>query len=90
MKTPIQHGDQKDALLYLITDEDFIHASWIQPNGTILVFEHIPSNYPALTYIIWPTKKEYVKSIKGVDWIRENIHTAIVDSLLFWDLILPV
>lgn len=72
---------EKDALVYVKDEGDRIHISWIDNDNEVLVFEHIPENYPSTAHTKWETVTEYYNTIKDVDWIMNNISKLDFDYL---------
>lgn len=83
MRDSLSYDDQKTALLYVVTKEGWIHAAWEMMNETILVFEYIPVNYPSLVTCFWSDKKDYLQSIKEVDWIVNGIDVEKNEELFY-------
>lgn len=64
---------EKDGLVYVRThDEHYIHQSFELENGTIVVFESIPGNYPSNALVTFKNREEYIESIKEVSWINDS------------------
>jgi hypothetical protein len=70
MKIDLSDGlTERGALLYVKSEEGNMHIAWKILNGTILVFEHCPSNYPSIDLVTFPNIKVYKQAIMNVSWI---------------------
>jgi len=77
--------DTKNALVCVILDDAFetnIHIAWLVNGGAVAVFEYISENYPPASLFFFPSVKEYLKAIKKVDWIWDNISEEKKQKLL--------
>lgn len=65
------HQSERDGLIYVRSESDYIHASFASREGHILVFESIPGNSPSTSLGVFENKAEYLDSLKGISWVNE-------------------
>ena len=69
-----EYFDSKEALVDVTTGlREYQHYSVLINEDEVLVFERIEGNSPQWAFMKWNSVKEYIDSIKDVDWIIENI-----------------
>ena len=69
---------EKDALVF-VEEDGKIHIAW-EYDDMIVVFEHIPENYPSVYLTTWDFE-DYYESVKNVDWVFNNINDEIITYL---------
>ena len=68
------YQDKKTALVDVEKpQEGKVHRS-VPTNGEeIVAYEEIPENYPSWAIIVFDDAQEYLREIRNVDWIMEEI-----------------
>lgn len=65
--------DDKCCLLKVETEIDqYVHQSWLLPEGQVISYENIPTNYPSGSLVVWESLEEYIDTIKDVEWINNE------------------
>lgn len=65
------HQSEKDGLVYVRTESDYIHSSFITGEGKVIVYESIPGNVPETSLAVFDDQQQYLSAVEGVSWLND-------------------
>ena len=64
--------EEKDALVHVRSEDDYIHTSWHLKDGKVIACEAVHDGGLSVAILLWDNIQEYKENIKEIPWIAVN------------------